>query len=88
MLRSQVDEQRRQRAPERLQFDLLCEVDLPDSPVLCILVRRDERIVVVVNAVHGRTGHLHAAYHTQHWPGWEQQVCQLGEPCGYEAEVT
>lgn len=87
MQRSGADAPRQQRAPERLVFDLLTEVGLPDSPMLCILVRRGERVVAVVNAAHGLAGHLHAAWHTEHWPG-EEQVCMVGGRCGYEAEVT
>lgn len=86
MQRPRADAPRQQRAPERLIFDLLTEVDLPDSPMLCILVRRGERVVAVVNAVHGLEGHLHAGWHTEHWTG-ERQLCLVDGPCGYDGDT-
>jgi hypothetical protein len=68
------------------QFDLRAEVDLPNFPMICVLVPRAERVEVIVNTAYGMQGYLHAAWHAAHGL-IRTQICQPSVPCGYVADT-
>jgi hypothetical protein len=67
------------------QFDLRAEVDLPNFPMICVLVPRGERVEVIVNTAYGMQGYLHAAWHVEH--GLVQtRICEPSVECGYRPD--